>query len=362
MAAHDGHKPFFSIVMPTYGVESYIADAIADILCQTFRDFELIVVDDCTPDRSISIVEELAAGDARVSIVHHEQNRGLSQARNTGIRAASGTWILFPDPDDRYDADMLELVRDALAEAPSDLIIFGHTQEYYDTANRHLYDNPIELAAGHCPAGPELARKALELEQQTHLGYAWNKAYKAEIIGTNQLAFEDDVPLIEDILFNVAYLRHCESVTTISVAPYHYAKRLKGNLTSEFVPNYFVLHRRRIQEVRDFMAENGALDAEAKSTLGSLYARYILSSIEQNTNPKAQMNIKQQSAWLENLFSDELFVELVPDAHALDSKALELCLQILKTRNVPALLALGNAIHVVRYHGRTLYAKVKSGR
>jgi len=355
-------QPLFSIVMPVYCVEQYIADPIADLLTQTFADFELIVVDDCSPDRSISIVEDLAAHDARVSVVHHEKNSGVSQARNTGIQHAQGPWILFLDPDDRYDADMLESAYAAIEETPADLIIYGHTQEYYDPTNKHLYDNVIELDAGHFNKGPELAREALELERQTHLGYPWNKVYRTDIIRNARLEFEDDVPLIEDILFNIAYLKHCESITIISVRPYHYAKRLKSNLTNEFVPNYFDMHKRRIKELRDYVDEQGALDEEARSILGALYARFILSSIEQNTNPKAHMTISQQKEWLEKLFKDDLFIELMPHAHAVDSKILELCLQILNSHNIPALLAIGNAIHLVRYHGRTLYAKVKSGR
>ena len=354
--------PLFSIVMPVYGVEQYIADSIADILTQTFTDFELIVVDDCSPDRSISIVEDLTAHDDRVSIVHHEQNSGVSQARNTGIQYAQSSWILFLDPDDRYDINMLELAYAAIEETPSDLIIYGHTQEYYDPTNKHLYDNVIELDAGHFNKGPELGQEALELERQTHLGYPWNKVYRTDIIRNARLAFEDNVPLIEDILFNIVYLKHCESITTISARPYHYAKRLKSNLTNEFVPSYFEMHKRCIKELRDFVDEQGALDEEARSILGALYARFILSSIEQNTNSKANMTIGQQKEWLEKLFDDDLFIELVPHARAMDSMILELCLQVLNSHNIPALLAIGNAIHLVRYHGRTLYAKVKSGR
>ncbi|MBR2681551.1 MAG: glycosyltransferase family 2 protein [Exiguobacterium sp.] len=356
------HNPFFSIIMPVYGVQQYIADSIADILTQTFSNFELVVVDDCSLDCSIAIVEDLSFNDNRITIVHHEQNLGLSKARNTGMRHATGEWILILDPDDRYDTDLLELVNNAIEEMPADLIMFGHIQEYYDPVNRHLFDNPIELEAGHYQSCSELARKALEFEQQTHLGYTWNKAYRAEIIHAAQLVFEDDVPLVEDVLFNIAYLKHCKSITTVSAKPYHYAKRLRNNLTNEFISNYFDLHKRRIKELRDFVDEQGALDEEARSILGALYARFILSSIEQNTNPKAHMTIGQQKEWLEKLFDDDLFIELVPHARAADSKILELCLQILNSHNIPALLAIGNAIHLVRYHGRTFYAKVKSGR
>ena len=361
-ASKEKKAPTFSLVMPVYGVEQYIADSIADVLTQSFGDFELIVVDDCSPDRSVSIAKDLTIGDNRATIVRHEQNRGVSQARNTGIRHAKSAWILFLDPDDRYDTNMLKLVRDAIETQQTDLVIYGHTQEYYDSENRHLYNNPIELDDRHYIRGVELAKGALELELQTHLGYPWNKAYRTDIIRAFDLVFKDNVPLIEDILFNIAYLRHCKSVTTVSGSPYHYAKRLKSNLTAEFVPNYFDMHRQRISELRNYMEDEGALDDEAKSTLGALYARFILSSIEQNTSSRARMTIARQKAWLEKLFEDPLFIELVPNAHARDSKILGLCLSILNKRNIPALLVLGNAIHLVRIHGTTLYTKVKSGR
>ena len=362
MVAAHAPAPLFSIVMPTYGVERYIADAVADILVQTFRDFELIVVDDCTPDRSIEVVEAVAGDDERVRIVHHPVNRGLSAARNTGIEAAQGTWVLFPDPDDRYEANLLERILDAAEEQDVDLVAFGHVQEYYDGDGSFLYDNVPALVQSSYRQGPELGRAAVALEQQTHLGYAWNKAYRLEIIREADLRFEDDVPLIEDILFNVAYLRHIGAMACISDVLYRYAKRLSGNLTNAFVPNYFELHRRRIQEIRDFVAESGSLDSQAKSTLGALYARFILSTLEQNTDPRANMTHAQRKAWLERLFDEPLFNELVPDAHADDSTSLSTCLTLLNSRNIPSLLALGRAIHVVRSRNTTLYTKVKSRR
>ena len=85
--------PFFSIVMPCYGVEAYIGQALECILKQTERSWELIVVDDATPDASALIAERAAAGDARIRVVRHERNLGLSGARNTGISQARGEYV-----------------------------------------------------------------------------------------------------------------------------------------------------------------------------------------------------------------------------------------------------------------------------
>ena len=348
--------------MPTYGVERFIADAVADLLTQTYGDFELIIVDDCSPDRSVEVVETVFCGDLRGRIVHHERNRGLSQARNTGIAEARGDWILFPDPDDRYDEHMLARIADYLERQKTDLVIFGHVQEYYDARGSHLYDNALSLPDATYAAGPELGRAVVELEKQTHLGYAWNKAYRTSIIKQNQLAFKDNAPLIEDILFNVDYLRHANSIATISDMPYRYAKRIASNLTNEFIPNYFELHRQRIRAVRDLVEDLGALDSSAKATLGALYGRYILSAFERTMYPQAHMSPARRLTWLKNVYEDELFCELMPSARADDSASLAVCLKLLNAHNSAALLGIARAIHVVRCHNTTLLTKVKSKR
>ena len=362
--AHDSTSPapFFSLVMPVYGVERYIADAIADVLTQTWRDFELVIVDDCTPDRSVEIARELACGDDRVRIVSHEVNKGLSAARNTGIAEARGTWLLFPDPDDRYSIGMLEIVHGVIERNDPDLVVFNHVQEYYAADGAHLYDNAMSLSTARYGQGVELGHAAVELEKLTHLGYAWNKAYRADIVQSAGLLFEDDVPLIEDILFNVAYLSEARSVVTMPNVLYRYAKRQKGSLTGAFVPNYFELHRRRIREIADFAAANDALDETTRPVLGALYARFILSALEQNTDERSGLDHRARVAWLHALFEDDLFRELVPGAKAEDSKALATCIALLNSHNVPALLALGRSIHLVRTKSTTFYTKAKSRR
>ena len=75
-------KPFFSIVMPSYGVENYIENSVNSVLCQTFKDFEIIIVDDCSPDKTGEIADKLKMTDDRISVIHLEKNGGLSNARN----------------------------------------------------------------------------------------------------------------------------------------------------------------------------------------------------------------------------------------------------------------------------------------
>lgn len=347
--------------MPVYGVERYIMDSLADVLCQSFDDFELIIVDDASPDDSAAIAEELASGDSRVRILHHEANRGVSEARNTGIDAAQGCWLMFPDPDDRYDAGMLATVHRALVDANPDLLIFGHTQEYFGPDGSFLYENPLPLVDATYGTMQDIGREALRLEQQTHLGYPWNKAYRTSIVKEGALRFET-VPFIEDIAFNLDYLRSVNTLATISAAPYRYAKRVSANLTNAHDPRYFAAHRRRIDDVRAMLVEHDCYDEAAKRILGALFARYILSALERNCATDSEMNLRARRLWIEELYHDPLFCELIPAAEAEESRELALCLSLLKARNTPALLAAGRGIHIIRSASTSAYTKARSKR
>ena len=113
-AATTSVAPFFSIIMPSYGVERYIEAALDDVQAQTFGDWELIVVDDGSPDNAAQLVRERMAADCRIRLVQHDANRGLSAARNTGLSHTRGAYVWIPDPDDRYDRTLLARVHAVL--------------------------------------------------------------------------------------------------------------------------------------------------------------------------------------------------------------------------------------------------------
>ncbi len=98
--------PKVSVIMPVYGVEKFVAEAVESVLAQSFKDFELLIIDDCSPDRSVEICK--GYDDPRIKIIPHEFNRGLAGARNTGVRNAQGEYLGFLDSDDLWTLDKLE--------------------------------------------------------------------------------------------------------------------------------------------------------------------------------------------------------------------------------------------------------------
>lgn len=387
--------PFFSIVIPVYGVEAYLSDALDDLADQTFTDWEAIVVDDCSPDGSRQIAEYYASRDPRFRVALHEVNRGLSAARNTGLKEAKGKYIWFPDPDDRYERNTLQRVKESLERQVSPVVLIGHVEDYYvlskiatqssggnsfiqltDTAD---LSNPASVSAFKnestkiersvdfslndkeydCEGLRELV---LALEKKTHYGYAWNKFYERAYLLEGNFWFTEDIPLIEDIEFNIRVFQDLPSLNIVGAPLYHYAKREGANLTNKFVPRYFEVHRQRIQMLRDQQESWGLLADDAKSTLGGLFARYVLSALERNCEPESNMSHSERIAWCKQLFSDPLFQELIPCAQA-DSFVLRACIKILHHNNANVSVALGRIIHEVKQGPlHNLFVRIKARR
>ncbi|RBL82535.1 CDP-glycerol:glycerophosphate glycerophosphotransferase, partial [Streptomyces cavourensis] len=100
--------PRFSIVVPIFKVQGYLRECLDSVLDQSFRDIEVIAVNDCSPDSSGAIVDEYAARDERVKAVHLPENGGLGRARNAGLARATGEYVLFLDSDDAYTPGLLQ--------------------------------------------------------------------------------------------------------------------------------------------------------------------------------------------------------------------------------------------------------------
>lgn len=378
------HIPLFSIILPTYGVESYIAQALTCLRNQIYSDFEVLVVDDASPDQSVAIAQRFADQDERIRIIHHTDNQGLSAARNSGISFAKGRYITFFDPDDTYEPQLLEKVAESLDRQRAQIILFGHTEDTCNEAGEITQslaypvpissskESPEESSAGssaipsatsatHEYQSPEAFHPmVLTWEKNIHYGYAWNKFYNLAFIKEHRLKFKNN-PLIEDLEFNVEAFSCARTVNVVSEPLYHYAKREQGNLTNKFEPCYFELHQRRIQLLVDQQKAWGLWNDESRAVLGSLYARYIISALERNNDPRAHMLGSDKKAFVGTLYESKLFNELIPYAQA-SSPFLNAAYQPLKRKSIAGALALGKAVHATKQSASGALQKIKAKR
>ena len=130
-----------SVIVPVYNVERYLEKCIESICCQTFKDLEIILVDDGATDRSGAICDEWSRRDPRIRVIHKE-NGGLSDARNAGIEIASGTWYMFVDSDDTITPDTIERLYKAATQHQCEMAVCNIVRIYDDGVTEPFY-NPI---------------------------------------------------------------------------------------------------------------------------------------------------------------------------------------------------------------------------
>ena len=121
---------YFSVVIPLYNKEAYVAKTLNSVLNQTYQNFEVIIVNDYSSDNSLDVVK--AIDDHRIKIIEHSENKGLSASRNTGISAATHPYIAFLDADDQWDSTYLETIRNLVKEYPNESVFATHYRENYN--------------------------------------------------------------------------------------------------------------------------------------------------------------------------------------------------------------------------------------
>lgn len=215
--------PFFSIIVPVYRVEQYLHQCIESVLAQTFKDYELILIDDGSPDNSPQICDEYEAEHAQIR-VFHQKNRGLSAARNKGMTLAEGKYIMFLDSDDFWDdIDALDHLYKNLYDSKVDILIMNSKKFYQNTnkysVEKHHYD--IEKNYG--------MRQLLQ--RNLYVACAWDKIIKREFLRGNKLKFVED-QLSEDVEWCAKLLLCDPQVDYINESFYCYRQQNSLSITS----------------------------------------------------------------------------------------------------------------------------------
>ncbi len=351
----------FSVIMPVYGVEKHLVNSVKSVLNQTYKSFEIILVDDCSPDGCGVLCDEIESKYDCVSVIHHSINKGLSEARNSGLDVARGDYIFFMDSDDAIESDLLEQVAASLHRNKAEVVVFGILEDYYDKQDNLKKSFPISYGKELIlKTADEVRPEVINLEVKTFYGYAWNKIYDLKYLRDLGVRFET-ITLIEDIKFNVQVFQNVSSVNILNTTPYHYMKRIDGSLTNKFVQDYYELHRQRVSMIYDQHKAWGICTDEVKNKLANIYVRYIFSALQRNCDKRAKYSFIDRANWTRRLFKDDLFIELIPYAES-DNKLLSIMISLLKLKCVLPCLILGWVIFIIKDKMPIIFSKVKQAR
>lgn len=257
-------KSKISIIVPIFNVELYIHQCIDSILNQTYKNLEIILVDDGSPDSCGRICDEYAQKDSRIKVIH-KQNEGLGEARNTGLGEATGDYIYFIDSDDWIELNMLATLVHELEQEQADFVMCGfkkcaegrqpvidhHTEQKQTFRGKEIIKQLFL---------PMVAQKSEVKEDYTINMCVWTNLYKRDIIEKYCIRFlSERTYLSEDICFNLEYLLHTHCAVLLPDTLYCYRYN-PNSLTSRYKgPEYEMLVRlyRKVCEIVDLIGTDG---------------------------------------------------------------------------------------------------------
>ncbi|HFU4059843.1 TPA: glycosyltransferase family 2 protein [Streptococcus suis] len=220
--------PLISVIIPIYNVEKYLARCLDSVVNQTHTNLEIILVNDGTPDGSVAIAEAYQEKDKRIKLLHQE-NAGLSEARNTGIAAATGDYIAFLDSDDWLELDAYEYLLQLLVAHDADISI-GGIRRTERVVSETSSENQVELLTQ-----KEYAQRYFKIGSQEIHYYVWNKLYRRDVvIGVKQPKglYAEDVPS------TFMYILNTSKVVISDKVIYNYFVNLDG-LSAKFSNRHF---------------------------------------------------------------------------------------------------------------------------
>ena len=234
-----------SVILPIFKCEDYLNECLQSVRSQTFENIEIICVDDCTPDNSVNIVEHHALSDERIRIIRHERNLGLGGARNTGIRAATASFIAGVDADDRMHVNMLETLWNESGSGFYDIVNCGF--------NRITADGQLE-STQRFPNRTYSNGNSLNIFGVVNPAF-WNKLWRRSLFTENEIwfphhLFYQDSVTTPRILFKACNIRLIEAVL------YDYRIRT-GSVTNTASPKHIIDYFSGADVLHDFLEKEG---------------------------------------------------------------------------------------------------------
>ena len=232
-------EPLISIIVPVYKVESCLQKCIDSILAQTLTRFELILVNDGSPDKSGDICDQYAQNDARIKVIH-QKNKGVSSARNTGIDIATGEYLAFVDPDDAILPEMYEILLNYSLRHDADMVVCQYTQinEADNTEKVPQVWQQTDEAIDNKTIINEILPKFL-VNNTFSLVPCFNKLYKKSIFKKHEIKFDESKSFGEDKRLNFTILPLLHTLVFVEKPLYIYFRRADNSLSQVFRDDFY---------------------------------------------------------------------------------------------------------------------------
>lgn len=238
-----------SVIVAAYNVEKYIDRCVTSILEQSYTDYELICIDDCSTDGTKKILERLQNDNCGIKTINNEINLGVSEVRNLGIAIATGKWVCFVDGDDYLETNMIELLVNKAEEEEADLVIGNYfsdnkgkliSEYYYDNTSCNIPRDQMQIDA-------ILGIRDLS----TSVGVPWGRLYKRNMLIENNILFISGLKRMQDMIFNLYVFQLANKIALIDDHIYYYRIHKKSS-THAYDDSFLTTAEKIVLELKKF--------------------------------------------------------------------------------------------------------------
>lgn len=313
--------PKISIIVPVYNVEKYLNKCIDSLLEQEYQKFEVILVDDCSKDRSGIICDKYAQQDERITVIHKEKNEGLGKARKTGVLNARGEWLCYIDSDDWIDKDMLLYLMSIIESSHNniDIIVFGITMCYEDNKENIKLKTTIIPEKYIARTKEEVGNLVMELDSHRTFPFMWNKIYNAKFVKESAIDF-NSIKSMEDFFYNIEIFEKAKNVITTDRAFYNYRRSNRETLVSSYNSDFFELSKKRYLSEVNFLQKMNAFNQINEQILFRIFIKHIISCLSRDSAGNAQLNLIEKKKNAKKYLDDNITEYVFKSFNAMNIK------------------------------------------
>ena len=330
--------PAISVIIPAYNTEKHLRECLDSVLAQTFTDFEVILIDDGSTDGSPVICDAYATSYPDRIRVYHQNNSGVSAARNKGIDVSDGEYVLFCDSDDTVDPCWCGMLYEA-AQALPDSLICCDMRRFDEAGNQRCAFTSADFIS---PGGAEYADTDLSVCTYYALykvglsGFVSNKIYRRSILDRERIRFEESVNIAEDVLFNTVYIPYCHDIRILHTPLYthHFSQE---SLSHKRRTDSALLH------LMPFSVRIPLLDKEDIGTYCDSWLYSLLHLLEDDILNRSEDSALERRRYARRVFESEEMRYCID--HATGSRESELFMKVLRLHRYGIYRAFENIVH-----------------
>ena len=333
------NNPKISIIVPIYNAEKFIDRCMASIEAQTFRDYEIILVNDGSTDNSAALCQKYREQNSRVTYIEKE-NGGAGSARNAGMEAARGKYLAFPDIDDWFEPEMYdELYR--LAEKGDYDMVFSGVNYYKQTPDGGVeYSRTQNIDAVRFTDRDTCRENIMTFFPTTTIfDVPWNKLYKRSVVTENRIRFTD-IRRCQDATFNIDFFNCINSAASVDKAYYNYMENTVDDVRRKFPVDYIDIVTFYYPHLIGILTDWGVYRDRIKLHYDSTFVLSVYSTADRYDNPRWGLTKEQQREYIADCMSREEVTSFLPTAQVREDVLP--VLRIVRDRDVKELMRLHN--------------------